>query len=217
MESIITGTKAKKADRYAIDVLKIPSLKLMETASSKVADYICSNSLTSGKILILSGVGNNGADGLCIARLLLTKEVQSNIEIIIHGNLEKASWEFLYQLSKLKEKGGIISYYKGENLPEADTLVDALFGIGLQKTLRPDALELVVKADAKNYKNVIAVDVPSGINSDTGEVMGAGIHAGTTITFGRNKTGLMQENGPEYSGTVIVEDIGIPGEAYENA
>ncbi len=215
MSEIITGTKAKKADRYAIDVLKIPSLALMETASSKVADFCLSQGAMNSRILVLSGVGNNGADGICIARLLLQKNSNTNIEVLINGNLEKASWEFLYQLSKLKEIGGKISYYKGEDLPDSDVLIDALFGIGLLKPLRPDALELVSKADRKCYKNVIAVDVPSGINSDTGEVMGAAIHASNTITFGRNKTGLNEGEGPLYAGTIIVEDIGIPDSAYE--
>lgn len=215
MDTIITGTKAKEADRYAIDILKIPSLTLMETASLKVSQYVLNSGLIDSKILILSGVGNNGADGLCIARLLLKTKPSADINVVIHGNLEKASWEFLYQLSKLKEIGAKVSYYKGENLPNSDTLIDAIFGIGLFKTLRPDALELVSKADNMNYKNVIAVDVPSGINSDTGKIMGSAIHANTTITFGRNKTGLVEGDGPAYSGTIIVENIGIPDKAYE--
>ncbi|MCQ2517064.1 MAG: NAD(P)H-hydrate epimerase [Saccharofermentans sp.] len=215
MSDIITGTKAKEIDRYAIDVLNIPSLTLMENASTKVADFCYSQYKLNNKIIVLSGVGNNGADGICIAQLLLQNNSNIDIEVIINGNLEKASWEFLYQLSKLKEIGGKISYYKGENLPDGNILVDALFGIGLLKPLRPDALELVAKADEKNYQNVIAVDVPSGINSDTGDIMGAAIHANTTITFGRNKTGLVNKDGPVYSGTIIVEDIGIPDELYE--
>lgn len=215
MSDIITGTKAKEIDRYAIDILKIPSLTLMENASTKVADFCYSQYKLNNKIIVLSGVGNNGADGICIARLLLQKNSNIDIEVIINGNLEKASWEFLYQLSKYKEIGGKASYYKGEDLPDGDILIDSLFGIGLLKTLRPDALELVAKADEKNYQNVIAVDVPSGINSDTGDIMGAAIHANTTITFGRNKTGLTAGLGSAYSGTIIVEDIGIPDMAYE--
>ena len=70
--------------------------------------------------------------------------------------------------------------------------------------------------DLQKHKYVIAVDIPSGINSDTGELTGAGIHADTTITFGMNKTGLIQGDGKEYAGEIIVEDIGIPGEAYDH-
>ena len=67
-----------------------------------------------------------------------------------------------------------------------------------------------------HYPHVVAVDVPSGINSDTGELMGAGIHANTTVTFGRSKTGLITGEGKEFAGNVIVENIGIPDEAYDH-
>lgn len=211
---IITGTKAKEIDRYAIDILNIPSLDLMENASSKVSDYIISNFTTDKSVFVLSSVGNNGADGLCVAQKLI--KAGFKVKATIFGCLEKASWEFLYQLSKLKEIGDSISYYKGELLPDADILVDALFGIGLHKTLRPDALEIVKKAGEKSYPNIISIDIPSGINSDTGEIMGASIKATTTITFGRNKTGLVTGDGPKFAGKILVEEIGIPNKLYED-
>lgn len=214
---VITGTVSKKADRYAIDVLGIPSLTLMETASSKVAAHIISNFPTSS-VLVLSGTGNNGADGICIARLLTEhNNFTGNVQVVISGNLEHASWEFLNQLSEFKHIGGNITYYKEDTvLPASDVLVDAVFGIGLLTPLREDKAALLSKADALHCPHVIAVDVPSGISSDTGELMGAGIHAEHTITFGRNKTGLINGDGKIYAGEVIVEDIGIPDEAYDH-
>lgn len=215
--NIITGTESKAADRYAIDVLGIPSLTLMENASSKVASHIISN-YPSSSALVLSGTGNNGADGVCIARLLTEdNKFNGTVQVLVSGNLEHASWEFLYQLSEFKRLGGNITYYKeGDALPSSDVLVDAVFGIGLLSTLREDKKELLIKADNMHYSNVIAVDIPSGINSDTGDLMGAGIHADTTITFGRSKTGLITGEGKDYAGDVIVEDIGIPDEAYDH-
>ena len=214
----ISGTASKKADRYAIDVLGIPSLTLMETASSKVAAHII-RSFPSSSVLILSGTGNNGADGICIARLITEdSEFTGAVQAVVSGNLEHASWEFLHQLSEFKRIGGKITYYKnGDGLPSSDVLVDAVFGIGLLSQLREDKKYLLTKADCMHYPHVIAVDIPSGINSDTGELMGAGIHAGTTVTFGRSKTGLITGEGQEYAGSVIVEDIGIPEEAYDHA
>ena len=215
--NIITGTESKAADRYAIDVLGIPSLTLMENASSKVASHIISN-YPSSSVLVLSGTGNNGADGVCIARLLTEdNKFNGTVQVLVSGNLEHASWEFLYQLSEFKRLGGNITYYKGgDALPSSDVLVDSVFGIGLLSTLREDKKELLIKADNMHYSNVIAVDIPSGINSDTGDLMGAGIHADTTITFGRSKTGLITGEGKDYAGDVIVEDIGIPDEAYDH-
>ena len=217
MSSIITGTQAKSADTYAIGTLGIPSLTLMETASSKVSDFICDN-FPSASVLVLSGTGNNGADGICIARQLMENvKFTGRIEVIVAGNVEHGSWEFFHQLSEYKRIKGSLSFHKNrDSLPSADVLVDAVFGIGLLSQLREDKAALLKLADDMHYPHVIAVDVPSGINSDTGELMGAGIHAEHTITFGRNKTGLTAADGKDYAGEVRVEDIGIPDEAYDH-
>ena len=92
--------------------------------------------------------------------------------------------------------------------------MDSVFGIGLKSVLREDKAALLNAADSAGFKHVIAIDMPSGINSDSGELMGAGIHAATTITFGKMKTGLANGSGPEYAGEILVRDIGIPEEAY---
>ena len=217
MSSIITGTQAKSADTYAIGTLGIPSLTLMETASSKVSGFICDN-FPSASVLVLSGTGNNGADGICIARQLMgNPHFDGSIEVIIAGNIEHGSWEFYHQLSEYKRINGSITFFKhGDTLPYADMLVDAVFGIGLLSQLREDKADLLKAADNMHYPHVVAVDVPSGINSDTGELMGAGIHAEHTITFGRYKTGLITGDGKDYAGVVMVEDIGIPDEAYDH-
>lgn len=215
--SVITGSEAKLADKYAINTLGIPSLALMENASSKVSKFIVTH-FPSSSILVLSGTGNNGADGICIARLLTNDpSFKGNISVVISGNIEHASWEFLYQLSEFRRIGGTFSFHKDSApLPSSDVLVDAVFGIGLLTTLRADKADLLKAADDMHYQNDIAVDIPSGINSDTGELMGAGIHANYTITFGRNKTGLVTGEGISYAGEVIIEDIGIPDEAYDH-
>ncbi|MBR1796855.1 MAG: NAD(P)H-hydrate epimerase [Clostridiales bacterium] len=212
---IITGTQAKAADIYAIETLGIPSLTLMENASREVMEYLASN-YASASILILCGTGNNGADGVCIANLILNdKRFALKPTVLILGSIERASWEFLHQLSQLRRSGGNFRILTpGDSMPEAEVLVDAIFGIGLRSELRESRAAVLGAVDAMSYRHVIAVDIPSGINSDTGELMGAGIHANTTITFGCMKTGLVNEAGKEYAGEVIVKDIGIPQIAY---
>ncbi len=214
---MITGTEAKNADIYAIETLGIPSLELMENASTSVVEHLASN-YPESSILILAGTGNNGADGICVARMIHDDDrFMFNPTVLVSGNIEHASWEFLHQLSEYKRVGGIFSYIdKDYKFPEADVLVDAVFGIGLKTILREDRAALLKAADKMNYTHVIAIDIPSGINADTGVLMGAGIHADTTITFGRTKTGLVKAMGIEYSGEVIVKDIGIPDEAYDH-
>ena len=211
----ITGTVAKAADRYAMDVMGLKSLALMETASSKIAEYVMKHFPLSHKISVLCGVGNNGADGICASRILLGEGYQPHVYIV--GNLEKASWEFLYQLCHFQQAGGAVTMYRPNTLPDDDILIDGIFGIGLHREIAGDYRLFIEEANRRRHGFVLAIDAPSGINTDTGALMGCGIKADVTITFGRNKTGLVCGAGQKLAGRVLVEDIGIPDEAYIEA
>lgn len=272
----ITGTVAKAADRYAMDVMGLKSLTLMETASGKIAEYVMKhypqrrghdlqpevpimvgpdgeNSAVyrerselggeSLKISVLCGVGNNGADGVCASRMLLRAGYQPRVYIV--GNLEKASWEFLYQLCYFQQAGGAVTMYRPnrdtanagdaesssacphgdapakdalsastDTLPDDDILIDGIFGIGLHREIAGDYRLFIEEANRRSHGFVLAIDAPSGINTNTGALMGCGIKADVTITFGRNKTGLVCGAGQNFAGRVLVENIGIPDEAY---
>lgn len=208
----ITGTVAKAADRYAMDVMGLKSLTLMETASSKIAEYVMKHYPLSHKISVLCGVGNNGADGVCASRILLKEGYQPHVYIV--GSLEKASWEFLYQLCHFQQAGGAVTMYRPNTLPDDDILIDGIFGIGLHREIAGDYRLFIEEANRRRHGFVLAIDAPSGINTDTGALMGCGIKADVTITFGRNKTGLVRGDGQKLGGRVLVEDIGIPDEAY---
>ena len=208
----ISGTAAKAADRYAIDVMGIPSLELMERASAHVADHIRKNCPGAG-VLIISGMGNNGADGVCIGRML--KESGFDPTILCCGSLWKGTWEFYHQLSEYRRIGGKILPVCGtcDDLPEADVLVDAVFGIGLKRKAEGEYFDLITKMNGHRGLK-LSVDVPSGINADTGEKMGTYFIADRTFTFGRNKTGLTSGDGAAAAGKITVCEIGIPEEAY---
>jgi len=205
MPEAISGSACKRADLLAINEWGIDSLELMENASQSVCRYLREH-LPGKKLLVLCGTGNNGADGLCIARIMKARA-------IVAGNLEKGSWEFHHQLAQALKNGIEIEFYHGQPLGDYEVLVDAVFGIGLKRNVEGQFRELLEKADEK-FSYRVAVDVPSGINADTGEVMGCAVRADVTITFGRNKTGLVNN---KLAGKVIVEDIGIPEEVYEKA
>ena len=213
MNSLITGTAAKAADRYAIDVFGIPSLDLMEKASSYVSDYIIKN-YQDKEVLIICGSGNNGADGLCIGRML--KGNGFDPLAICCGSGWKGTWEFYRQLSDYRRAGGRImpaAEAKG-SLPDADILVDAVFGIGLGREIKGEYFDIIEQMNT--HRGIkISVDVPSGINADTGESMGISFIADRTFTFGRNKTGLDMGEGLRAAGKVTVFDIGIPDQVYE--
>ncbi len=269
MSSAVTGTAAKAADRYAIDILGIPSLELMERASRYVTDHILKHFRDTDpdqpvRVLVMSSVGNNGADGICIARQLLDENGTFHPVVLLCGFLEKATWELLHQLSEYKKRGGEAVFLRpdGSGMPaagrqglsgmmpggektscsklsssddlflcadffsSADVIVDALFGIGLRRPVEGLYQALIEAANAAGPFAAcssgpcaarpvkIAVDVPSGINADDGRCMGICFQADVTLTFGRNKTGLMTGAGPDAAGEVTVCDIGIPDEAY---
>jgi len=242
-ESIAIDARiAHEADRYAIDVMKIPSLDLMYSASSSVCDFImeeyfsgylsvqlsdCRSKCLGKKLICVAGVGNNGGDGACIAGIIKEKEIKNvETQLIVCGNLEKASPEFLYQLSVYKKLGGNVKFYKAEGDLRKEALsiddkksviiVDALFGTGLAREVAGSFAALIAEMNELKSEGavVVAVDVPSGINTDNGKVMGIAAFADATVTFGYNKKGLITKTGKEYAGRVIVKDIGIPEEAY---
>ena len=235
-ENSITGTVAKAADRYAIDVLGMPSLDLMERASRHVTDYIISSFHEEAKdavipAVILCSVGNNGADGVCIARQLLDDDKRFHTAVVVCGNPEKSSWEFLHQLSEYKRRGGQLQFFlpdaaagSGDSsdsfsslFSSARVIVDALFGIGLRRPVEGNYRALIEAANAATpHPLCIAVDVPSGINADDGRCMGTCFHADVTLTFGKNKTGLLVSDGPAAAGIVKVCDIGIPDQVYQD-
>ncbi len=214
-DNIITGTAAKAADRYAMDVLGMASLGLMETASRKVAQYVITHYPDKKTaITVLCGTGNNGADGVCASRILLASGYCPRVYLA--GNMEKASWELLYQLFRFQQAGGTVYIYEKDTvLPDEDILIDGIFGIGLHREIAGIFRDMIQETNRHRHTFVLAIDAPSGINTDTGALMGCGIPADLTLTFGRNKTGLVTGEGRAYAGQVVVEDIGIPDEAYE--
>lgn len=216
-EKIITGTAAKAADRYAMDVLGMESLALMETASRCVADYVMLHYPEKRtRITVLCGTGNNGADGVCTAGMLQVAGYHPAVYLV--GNMKKASWELLYQLFCFQQADGAVTMYEeGVVLPDGDLLIDGIFGIGLHREIAGQYRDLIRASGRHHHEFVLAIDAPSGINTDTGELMGCGIRADLTITFGRNKTGLVRGDGRTYAGEVLVADIGIPEEAYASA
>ena len=219
MNTIITGTQSKAADRYAIDVMKIPSLELMETASRKAAEVLASRFTEDTDILICCGTGNNGADGVCMGRILLDRGYRK-IRLALCGDPAKETEEFRFQMETWNARPAHsepLRFAPAETLPDTDVLVDAVFGIGLHRPVEGLYRDFLAEMNRIRKTFTLAVDVPSGINSDSWGVMGIAVPADVTVTFGRSKTGLVLAEGPAYAGEVLVKEIGIPEEAYEAA
>jgi NAD(P)H-hydrate epimerase len=194
----------------------VSRLQLMENAGHNVALEVSSRFHPEKSVAVFCGLGGNGGDGFVAARHL--SSVGFKVSVILAGKAkeitDKAALKNWEALQFLKEKIPVYEVYDSALIPEitADIVVDALLGIGTKGKLRPPILQLVKKINAMNAFKV-AVDVPTGIDSDTGEVLGEAVKANLTITFHKTKTGL--EKAKEYVGELIVKDIGLPKD-FEN-
>lgn len=202
MNKLVTAAEMKHYDQYTINTIGIPSMVLMERASLAVRDFVLQNYPNCQKISIVTGSGNNGGDGLCVARLLAVAGKQ--VTVIEVGNPNHRSTEHLAQ-AKICDSYSIPQVNDLSSLQSADLIIDAIFGIGIDWPVRePYASTIVTMNDAQ--APTIAIDVPSGINTDTGEVLGTAVTAQATVTFAFNKIGLTTKNGQQYAGRVVVAD-----------
>jgi hydroxyethylthiazole kinase-like uncharacterized protein yjeF len=188
-------------------------LQLMETAGRNVATEIASRFPRDQKIAIFCGLGGNGGDGFVAARHLASKGFKVTVVLAGRGK-EVAHDAALKNLSALKFLRQIIPIHEVTNscaIPKVDAkiIVDALLGTGTKGKLKPPISQLVEYINSLDgFK--IAVDVPTGIDSDTGEVLGTAVKANVTVTFHKGKAGL--ENAKKYVGELVVKDIGLPKE-----
>jgi hydroxyethylthiazole kinase-like uncharacterized protein yjeF len=199
----------KNAEYYGLSFLQ-----LMETAGRNVAEVIASRfNPKKTRVTIFCGSGGNGGDGLVAARYLTC--LGFKVEIILatrasniaHESTEK-NW---VALQALRDTIAMREVKDSSLIPDvkAEVVVDALLGIGLTGKLRPPIMQIVEKINTMDAFRV-AVDVPTGINSDTGEVLGNAVKADLTITFYKAKLGLTKAK--EYTGEVTVKNIGLPYE-----
>lgn len=208
-----TGNQMKSIDNYCIEKLGIPGIVLMENAALKVVKNIDLDSFNS--FTIVCGVGNNGGDGLAIGRHLIVED--KDVSIFIIGNLNKGSKDFNINYSILRNMNVKINLIESEedittlvdSLKTSDMTIDSIFGTGLTRDV--EGLYKDVISSINNYsKYTLSVDIPSGVDSDTGKVWGISVKANKTVTFQLMKKGLVNyEN-------VVVESIGMPRMAIEN-
>ncbi|MCK4475034.1 NAD(P)H-hydrate epimerase, partial [Candidatus Bathyarchaeota archaeon] len=187
----------------------VSRLQMMENAGRNIALEVVSRFEPDKQVAIFCGLGGNGGDGFVAARHLLAMGFK--VTIVLAGKpgeiSSKEALENWNALQLLNEKLPIHEVYDTAVIPEvkADIIIDALLGTGTKGKLRPPILQLVRRIN-KTKAFRIAVDVPTGIDADTGEILGEAVKADVTITFHRLKIGL--GNAKEYAGEIIVKDIG---------
>ncbi|WP_412063643.1 NAD(P)H-hydrate dehydratase [Rubrivirga sp. IMCC45206] len=211
---LVSAGAMRAADRAAIDDWGIPGRVLMETAGREAARVIAERfEIADGHVTVLVGTGNNGGDGLVVARVLADRGAHVRALVLPgDGTLDRAAnLALLDRLAGASDRIEVVRYDtigQAANAP-ADLVVDALLGIGASGPLREPAATLCAWAD-RQPAPVVAIDVPSGLDATTGRAADGTPTAALTVTFGAVKTGLRTGDGPRLAGDVVSVEIGIP-------
>lgn len=205
---LLDVAQMREADRTAI-ASGTPGLTLMERAGGALAETALTMLPERGRVLILCGPGNNGGDGFVAARILAEKG--HRVELGLLGSREKLAGDAGAAAARFH---GPVAAIEALDPVGADLVIDALFGTGLTRDLEGDVAACVMRV-AQSGVPVLAVDIPSGIDGDTGMIRGVALPAVHTVTFAARKPGHLLLPGRDLCGTVSVVDIGIPDATLE--
>ncbi len=210
MEYLVTQAEMKQYDNNTITYLKIPSIVLMERAALVTAEQIRKEKGNGNfRVLVAAGCGNNGGDGFAVGRLLMLQGC--SVDFVLLGAYEKCSRETALQIDILTQYGCKIF----DRIPECeyDIVVDALFGIGLSREIDGIYKEAVSTINAKK-SYVCSIDIPSGVDADTGRILGCAVKADLTVTYGFYKAGEFLYPGAGYCGKIICGQMGIDERSF---
>ncbi len=212
---ILTKSQSKNLDKTAVNKYKIPESKLMDSAAKCIFDFIenyNNDSEKKLKVLILCGKGNNGGDSICLANMLKEQDYDVHVHFLLEKN-QISNLSLKYH-KKYIELSGSISYgIKIKKFYDFNFVVDGIIGIGFRETLSQDMIDWVNWINLSDLF-VVSVDIPSGLNADNGLASPIAVKANVTITFGYAKIGLYLADGRDHVGKIIIEDIGLPRQAF---
>ncbi len=217
---LVTAAEMRELDRAAIEGRKIPSLRLMENAGQAVVREMARRfgPLRGKTVTIVAGKGQNGGDGFVVARLLRKAHCRARVALLCSPSALQG--DAATNLKRFQKAGGRCRAVDKESALDSmlaplfqtsDLLVDAIFGTGLNAPVKGIAASAIALMNASG-RPIVAIDLPSGLDGDTGFALGAAITATLTVTLARPKHGLYLGVGPNHAGTVRVADIGIPAD-----
>jgi len=219
---LVKAKEMQLIDQHTIEHVGIPGLVLMENAGRSAVHYFLEffSHITNKRVGVLCGRGNNGGDGFVIARYLYTM----NIDVIVYicsfetqtkGDA-KTNLDIIKKLSiPIVELPNELTFQKSKmSMKHRNIWIDALLGTGLTSDVRAYYSQLIEFVNALKHP-IFSVDIPSGLNSDTGQPCGSCIQADATITFGLPKCGQFQYPGLNFTGKLCIADIGIPNQSID--
>jgi NAD(P)H-hydrate epimerase len=219
---ILNTAQMREADRYTIDEIGIPSLVLMENAGRQVVSAIEATyaELLGGRVAVLCGRGNNGGDGFVVARTLAQRGVDASVFVL--GSLDGVRGDARTNLEILGRIGVPVLEVSDEQswelhaseVTRASLIVDAIFGTGLRAPVSGVIETVIADVNASDVP-VVSVDLPSGLSSDSADLVGESIEAAITVTLAAPKLPLVLPPAEERAGQIVVADIGIPSGVIE--
>lgn len=217
---VVTAAEMREMDRTAIEDYGIPGVVLMENAGRHVVQTVVRvlGDVRGRVAAVIAGKGNNGGDGFVVARHL--KNMGAEVLVFLLAGIEDIKGDARVNLDVWLKMGGQVVNPLQENidlpgeLERVHVIIDALYGTGFKGEIRENVVPLVEAVNAASAP-VVAVDIPSGLEADTGYAGGPCIKADHTVTFALPKIGLVTGYGPEFTGRLHVADISIPREVLE--
>jgi hydroxyethylthiazole kinase-like uncharacterized protein yjeF len=223
---VMSRDEVRAVDSWAIDKIGVPGVVLMENAGRSCAELVKERlaSLDAAQVCLFCGTGNNGGDGYVIARHLLNAGF--GVKVVLCGQREKVRGDARINLAILERLGhriepldmaaGDLASQVRSLAGDADMIVDALFGTGLQGELREPYRSLIDSINSLG-RPILAVDIPSGLDCDTGEPLGTAIKAAYTVTFVAVKKGFVAcPDADKYLGELYIASIGVEPPANDS-
>ncbi len=210
--SLYRAEQVRELDRVAIEEQGIPGFTLMRRAAKAVFNLLLAQYPEPEKLTIFCGVGNNGGDGYAMASLARQRGIE--VALIQCGDEGKISGDALQARQHAIQDGVEVTEFSADLLIDRGVIVDALLGTGLCGDVRGVFAEAITLVNSLELR-VLAVDIPSGLCSDTGRVLGEAIYADHTVSFIGLKQGLLTGAGPDYTGVLHFHDLSLPEAVYQ--
>ncbi|HMN43431.1 MAG TPA: NAD(P)H-hydrate dehydratase [Povalibacter sp.] len=212
--AIHTAAQVRELDRHAIDDLGIAGYTLMTAAGDAALTTLRSYWPAAQRIVVLCGPGNNAGDGYVLARLARARRLDVVVIALsdpasLRGDARRAWQDFIAE-------GGSTRDWSDDCLENAEVIVDAIFGIGLSRNIDGAMAQCIARVN-EAAAPILAIDIPSGLDADTGRILGAAIHAERTLTFLGLKQGFYLGDGPNCTGTVMFDGLEVPEAALAHA
>ena len=219
---VISADMMRDMDRVAIEERGIPSLDLMEAAGAGVAERVIDllGDSRGRNVSIFCGKGNNGGDGFVVARYLAEADVL--VKVFLLEEPKNLTTDAAVNFEKLPEKVTVIRITRDDDLseiaaqlPKEDIIIDALLGTGISGPVK-DEYTRIIELINSSGAHIVSVDIPSGVEGNTGQIGNVAVWADHTVTLAMPKFGLYLQPGSEYTGTISVVDIGIPDDVIKS-